>query len=452
MDYNISFDYSNAKFMVSDDNLKAMSKRVLDAKEVLVNRTGAGNDFLGWLDLPINYDKEEFARIKKAAAKIQSDSEILIVIGIGGSYLGARAAIEALRHSFYNVIPKEQRKTPQIFFAGNNISSTYLEHLLEVVGDRDFSINIISKSGTTTEPAIAFRLFKRLLIEKYGEAEAAKRIYATTDKAKGALKSLADAEGYETFVVPDDVGGRFSVLTAVGLLPIAVSGADIDKLMEGAAYSRDFCLTQPFDKNYALQYAAIRNILLEKGKTMEILANYTPSVHYIGEWWKQLFGESEGKDGMGLFPTACDFTTDLHSLGQFIQDGTKNHIETVLDVQNPRRKIIMEQEDNDLDGMNYLAGRTVDFINRQAMMGTILAHVDGQIPNLKITIPHMDEYCLGELFYFFEFACGVSGYVLGVNPFNQPGVESYKKNMFALLGKPGYEEQREKLKARMENN
>ena len=451
MDYNISFDYSNARFMVSDDNLKAMSKRVLDAKEVLVSRTGAGNDFLGWLDLPINYDKEEFARIKKAAAKIQSDSEILIVIGIGGSYLGARAAIEALRHSFYNVIPKEQRKTPQIFFAGNNISSTYLEHLLEVVGDRDFSINIISKSGTTTEPAIAFRLFKRLLIEKYGEKEAAKRIYATTDKAKGALKNLSDAEGYETFVVPDDVGGRFSVLTAVGLLPIAVSGADIDKLMEGAAYSRDFCLTQPFEQNYALQYAAIRNILLEKGKTMEILANYTPSVHYIGEWWKQLFGESEGKDGMGLFPTACDFTTDLHSLGQFIQDGTKNHIETVLDVQNPRRKIIMEQEDNDLDGMNYLAGRTVDFINRQAMMGTILAHVDGQIPNLKITIPHMDEYCLGELFYFFEFACGVSGYVLGVNPFNQPGVESYKKNMFALLGKPGYEEQREKLKARMEN-
>ena len=451
MDYNISFDYSNARFMVSDDNLKAMSKRVLDAKEVLVSRTGAGNDFLGWLDLPINYDKEEFARIKKAAAKIQSDSEILIVIGIGGSYLGARAAIEALRHSFYNVIPKGQRKTPQIFFAGNNISSTYLEHLLEVVGDRDFSINIISKSGTTTEPAIAFRLFKRLLIEKYGEKEAAKRIYATTDKARGALKNLADAEGYETFVVPDDVGGRFSVLTAVGLLPIAVSGADIDKLMEGAAYSRDFCLTQPFEQNYALQYAAIRNILLEKGKTMEILANYTPSVHYIGEWWKQLFGESEGKDGMGLFPTACDFTTDLHSLGQFIQDGTKNHIETVLDVQNPRRKIIMEQEDNDLDGMNYLAGRTVDFINRQAMMGTILAHVDGQIPNLKITIPHMDEYCLGELFYFFEFACGVSGYVLGVNPFNQPGVESYKKNMFALLGKPGYEEQREKLKARMEN-
>lgn len=450
MDYNISFDYSNAKFMVSDDNLKAMSKRVLDAKEVLVSRTGSGKDFLGWLDLPVNYDKEEFARIKKAAKKIQSDSEILIVIGIGGSYLGARAAIEALRHSFYNVIDKDMRKTPQIFFAGNNISSTYLEHLLEVVGDRDFSINVISKSGTTTEPAIAFRLFKRLLIEKYGQKEAAKRIYATTDKSRGALKQLADAEGYETFVVPDDVGGRFSVLTAVGLLPIAVSGADIDKLMEGAAYSRKYCLENDFDNNYALQYVALRNILLEKGKTMEILANYTPSVHYVGEWWKQLFGESEGKDGMGLFPTAVDFTTDLHSLGQFIQDGTKNHIETVLDVQNPRRKIIMEQEDNDLDGMNYLAGRTVDFINQQAMNGTILAHVDGQIPNLKITLPHMDEYCLGELFYFFEFACGVSGYVLGVNPFNQPGVESYKKNMFALLGKPGYEEEREKLRARLE--
>ncbi|MBQ8148201.1 MAG: glucose-6-phosphate isomerase [Lachnospiraceae bacterium] len=450
MDYNISFDYSNAQFMVSEDNLAAMSKRVLDAKDLLLSRTGAGNDFLGWLDLPVNYDKEEFERIKKAAKKIQSDSEILIVIGIGGSYLGARAAIEALRHSFYNVIDKDMRKTPQIFFAGNNISSTYLEHLLDVVGDRDFSINVISKSGTTTEPAIAFRLFKRLLIEKYGEKEAAKRIYATTDKAKGALKNLADSEGYETFVVPDDVGGRFSVLTAVGLLPIAVSGADIDKLMEGAAYSRKYCLENDFDSNYALQYVALRNILLEKGKTMEILANYTPSVHYIGEWWKQLFGESEGKDGKGLFPTAVDFTTDLHSLGQFIQDGTKNHIETVLEIESPRKKIIMEKEDNDLDGMNYLAGRTVDFINKQAMNGTILAHVDGQIPNLKITLPFMDEYCLGELFYFFEFACGVSGYVLGVNPFNQPGVESYKKNMFALLGKPGYEEEREALKARLE--
>ncbi len=449
MTQSISFDYSNARFMVSDEEIQDMSKKVLAAKDVLLGRSGEGNDFLGWIDLPENYDKEEFARIKKAAKKIQSDSEILIVIGIGGSYLGARAAISALRHSFYNIISSEQRKTPEIYFAGNNISSTYIEHLLDVVGDRDFSINIISKSGTTTEPAIAFRIFKKLLVEKYGEKEASKRIYATTDKAKGALKTMADAEGYETFVVPDDVGGRFSVLTAVGLLPIAVSGADIDDLMRGAASARTRCIHDPFENNDALQYVALRNILLNKGKTMEILANYTPSVHYVAEWWKQLFGESEGKDGKGLFPTAVDFTTDLHSLGQFIQDGTKNHIETVINIGSPRMKIIMEQEDNDLDGMNYLAGRTVDYINKQAMYGTVLAHVDGEIPNLMITLPQMNEFTLGELFYFFEFACGVSGYVLGVNPFNQPGVESYKKNMFALLGKPGYEDQREALLKRL---
>ena len=321
--------------------------------------------------------------------------------------------------------------------------------MLDVVGDRDFSINIISKSGTTTEPAIAFRLFKNLLIEKYGKKGAAKRIYATTDKSKGALKQLADKEGYETFVVPDDVGGRFSVLTAVGLLPIAVSGADIKQMMVGAATAREACIGRAFEYNDALQYVALRNILREKGKTMEILANYTPSVHYIGEWWKQLFGESEGKDGKGIYPTACDFTTDLHSLGQFIQDGTKNHIETVINVGSPRRKIIMEREDDDLDGLNYLAGRTVDYINKQAMNGTVMAHVDGEIPNLMITIPYMSEFNLGELFYFFEFACGVSGYVLGVNPFNQPGVESYKRNMFTLLGKPGYEEKRKALVERV---
>ncbi|MBR6223410.1 MAG: glucose-6-phosphate isomerase [Lachnospiraceae bacterium] len=449
MTQSISFDYSNAKFMVSDEEIKEMSTKVLEARETLLGRTGAGNDFLGWIDLPKEYDKEEFERIKKAAAKINSDSEILIVIGIGGSYLGARAAISALRHSFYNVIGRDQRKTAEIYFAGNNISSTYIEHLLDVVGDRDFSINVISKSGTTTEPAIAFRIFKRLLIEKYGKEEAAKRIYATTDKTKGALKTMADAEGYETFVVPDDVGGRFSVLTAVGLLPIAVSGADIDELMRGAQSARTRCIHDPFENNDALQYVALRNILLNKGKTMEILANYTPSVHFVAEWWKQLFGESEGKDGKGLFPTAVDFTTDLHSLGQFIQDGTKNHIETVINIGSPRLKIIMEQEDEDLDGMNYLAGRTVDYINKQAMYGTVLAHVDGEIPNLMITLPQMDEFTLGELFYFFEFACGVSGYVLGVNPFDQPGVESYKKNMFALLGKPGFEEQREALLKRL---
>ena len=414
---SISFDYSNAMFMVSEEDIAAMKERVLDAKKTLLDRTGEGNDFLGWIDLPVNYDKEEFSRIKAAAKKIQGDSDILIVIGIGGSYLGARAAIEALRHTFYNVIDKDMRKgTPEIYFCGNNISSTYLEHLLEVVGDRDFSINIISKSGTTTEPAIAFRIFKKLLVEKYGQKEAAKRIYATTDKEKGALKKLADEEGYETFVVPDDVGGRFSVLTAVGLLPIAVSGADIKQLMVGAATARQMCLEADFEHNDALQYAALRNILREKGKTMEILANYTPSVH---------------------------------SLGQFIQDGTKNHIETVVNIGSPRRKIIMEQEDDDLDGLNYLAGRTVDYINKQAMNGTVLAHVDGEIPNLMITLPYMGEFNLGELFYFFEFACGVSGYVLGVNPFNQPGVESYKKNMFALLGKPGYEEQRKALLASM---
>ncbi|MCM1178945.1 MAG: glucose-6-phosphate isomerase [Clostridium sp.] len=447
---SISFDYSNTRFLVSDEDIAAMKERVLEAKQTLLDRSGEGNDFLGWIDLPINYDREEFSRIKAAAKQIQSDSEVLIVIGIGGSYLGARAAVEALRHTFYNVIDKDMRKgSPEIYFCGHNISSTYLEHLLDVVGDKDFSINIISKSGTTTEPAIAFRIFKKLLVEKYGAKKAAKRIYATTDREKGALKNLADQEGYTTFVVPDDVGGRFSVLTAVGLLPIAVSGADIKQLMVGAATVRQVCMENDFETNDALQYAAIRNILREKGKTMEILANYTPSVHYIGEWWKQLFGESEGKDGKGIYPTACDFTTDLHSLGQFIQDGTKNHIETVINIGSPRRKIIMEQEDVDTDGLNYLAGRTVDYINKQAMNGTVLAHVDGEIPNMMITLPYMSEFNLGELFYFFEFACGVSGYVLGVNPFNQPGVESYKKNMFALLGKPGYEEQRKQLLERM---
>lgn len=447
---SIKFDYANAGFMVSDDDIKAMKDKVLAAKKTLMDKDGAGNDFLGWVDLPVNYDKEEFARIKEAAKKIQSDSDVLLVIGIGGSYLGARAAIEGLRHSFYNVVDKDTRKgTPEIYFCGNNISSTYLKELMDAVGDKDFSINIISKSGTTTEPAIAFRIFKKLLIEKYGKEEAAKRIYATTDKAKGALKNLADEQGYETFVVPDDVGGRFSVLTAVGLLPIAASGADIDQLMAGAAKARLACIENEFENNGALQYAAVRNILHQKGKTMEILANYSPNVHYIGEWWKQLFGESEGKDGKGIYPTSCDFTTDLHSLGQFIQDGSKNHMETVINIESEKFDLVLEEEEVDTDGLNYLAGKTVDFINKQAMNGTVLAHVDGQVPNLMITMPAMDEVSLGELFYFFEYACGVSGYVLGVNPFNQPGVESYKKNMFALLGKPGFEEQREALLKRM---
>ena len=382
--------------------------------------------------------------------KIKNDSEVLLVIGIGGSYLGARAAIEFLRHSFYNNAPKEIRKTPEIYFVGNSISSTYIKHLIDVIGDRDFSVNVISKSGTTTEPAIAFRIFKELAEKKYGKEEAAKRIYATTDKARGALKTLATEEGYETFVVPDDVGGRFSVLTAVGLLPIAVSGADIEKLMEGAAAGRKAALENAFEDNEALKYAAIRNILLRKGKNVEILANYEPSLHYVSEWWKQLYGESEGKDNKGIFPASVDLTTDLHSMGQFIQDGSRIMFETVLNVEESRCELVINEAESDLDGLNYLAGKTVDFVNKSAMNGTVLAHTDGNVPNLMINIPKQDEFYLGELFYFFEFACGVSGYILGVNPFNQPGVESYKKNMFALLGKPGYEELREELLAKLQ--
>ncbi len=445
----VTFDYSKAAPFIKDHEVESMKKLAMDAKDLLVSKTGAGNDFLGWIDLPVNYDKEEFARIKKAAAKIQSDSEVLLVIGIGGSYLGARAAIEFLRHSFYNTVSKEIRKTPEIYFVGNSISSTYIKHLMDVIGDRDFSINMISKSGTTTEPAIAFRVFKEMMEKKYGKAEAAKRIYATTDKARGSLKNLATEEGYESFVVPDDVGGRFSVLTAVGLLPIAVSGADIDKLMEGAQAGRKAAMEAPFEENDAVKYAALRNILLRKGKAIEILANYEPSVHYVSEWWKQLYGESEGKDQKGIFPASVDLTTDLHSMGQFIQDGARNMFETVINIETSREEIILQEEAVDLDGLNYLAGKSVDFVNKSAMNGTILAHTDGQVPNFMVNVPEVNEYYLGQLFYFFEFACGVSGYLLGVNPFNQPGVESYKKNMFALLGKPGYEAQREELLKRL---
>ncbi|MBQ1801778.1 glucose-6-phosphate isomerase [Lachnobacterium bovis] len=445
----ITFDYSKASSFISTEEVSYMEKLVNDAKEQLVNKTGAGNDFLGWIDLPVAYDKEEFSRIKEAAKKIQSDSEVFVVIGIGGSYLGARAAIEFLRHGFYNNITKEQRKTPEIYYAGNSISGTYLRDLIDVIGDRDFSVNIISKSGTTTEPSIAFRVFKEMLEKKYGKEGAAKRIYATTDKAKGALKTLATAEGYETFVVPDDVGGRFSVLTAVGLLPIAVSGADVDKLMEGAAAGRELALNKEFKDNDSLQYAAIRNILLRKGKSVEVLANYEPSCHYVSEWWKQLYGESEGKDQKGLFPASVDLTTDLHSMGQFIQDGSRIMFETVLNVEESRREVVIDEDKDDLDGLNYLAGKNMDFVNKSAMNGTILAHTDGNVPNLLVNIPEQNEFYLGELFYFFEFAVGVSGYLLGVNPFNQPGVESYKKNMFALLGKPGFEAQREELLKRL---
>ena len=451
MSRQVTFDYSKAGSFISEEEIGYMKKLTLDAKETLVSKTGAGNDFLGWIDLPVDYDKEEFARIKAAAKKIQSDSDVLLVIGIGGSYLGARAAIEFLSHSFYNVLDKSVRKTPEIYFCGNSISSTYLKHLMDVVGDRDFSINMISKSGTTTEPAIAFRVFKEKLEAKYGKKGAAERIYATTDKAKGSLKHLSDEEGYETFVVPDDVGGRFSVLTAVGLLPIAVSGADIDKLMEGAASGRKRALENDFEENDALQYAALRNILLRKGKSVEILANYEPAVHYVSEWWKQLFGESEGKDNKGLFPASVDLTTDLHSMGQFIQDGSRVMFETVINIDTPREELTIGEEPVDLDGLNYLAGKTVDFVNKSAMNGTILAHTDGQVPNFMVTVPEVNEFYLGELFYFFEFACGVSGYILGVNPFNQPGVESYKKNMFALLGKPGYEDRKAELEASLKD-
>ncbi len=445
----VTFDNSAAKVFVSDAELKNMERIALSAKEELVSKTGAGNDYLGWIDLPVKYNKKEFARIKEAAAKIQSDSDVLLVIGIGGSYLGARAAIDFLRHSFYNNISKKQRKTPEIYYVGNSISTQYMAHLKDVIGNRDFSINMISKSGTTTEPAIAFRIFKKMLIDKYGKEEANKRIYATTDKAKGALKKVADEEGYEEFVVPDDIGGRFSVLTAVGLLPIAVSGADLDALMKGAKEMRKICLEAEYDKNPALQYAATRNILLRKGKSIEVLANYEPALHYVAEWWKQLYGESEGKDQKGIFPASVDLTTDLHSMGQFIQDGQRTLYETVMELDGADTDIVIEKEDVDLDGLNYLAGKTVDFVNKSAMKGTQLAHTDGGVPQLKVYIPDRTEYSLGQLFYFFEFACGVSGYILGVNPFNQPGVESYKKNMFALLGKPGYEELSAELKKRL---
>lgn len=431
------FCYKNAQKFIDDHEVESIKPAVLDAAKRLKEKTGDGKDFLGWIDLPVNYDKEEFARIKKAAEKIRNDSDILFVIGIGGSYLGARAAIDFVKHSFYNDLPKEKRKAPQIYYVGNSMSGAYIEELIDLIGDKDFSVNVISKSGTTTEAAVAFRVFRELTEKKYGKEGAAKRIYSTTDKARGALKTLSDEEGYECFVIPDDVGGRFSVLTAVGLLPIAVSGADIDKLMEGAAHLREICLNNDFSENPALRYAAIRNILYRKGKSVEILANYEPSLHFISEWWKQLYGESEGKDQKGIFPASVDLTTDLHSMGQFIQDGSRLMYETVLVVEKPRRDFTLKSAENDIDGLNYLSGKTMDYVNKCAMKGTIAAHVDGNVPTLLIEIPEQTEYHLGELFYFFEFAVGVSGYMLGINPFDQPGVEFYKANMFRLLGKPG---------------
>lgn len=432
----IRLDNCYLSSFISKDETDLIREQIALAKKTLIEGTASGNDFLGWIDLPTDYDKDEFLRIKKAADKIKNDSEVLIVIGIGGSYLGAKAAIEFLNHPFYN--QSSDKKTPEIYFAGHNMSSDYIQGLIDIIGNRDFSVNVISKSGTTTEPAVAFRIFKELLEKKYKE-KAADRIYATTDKAKGALKELADEKGYECFVVPDDVGGRFSVLTAVGLLPIAVSGADIDALMSGASDEQKRCKNADFSDNMAMQYAAYRNILLRKNKNIELLVNYDPSLHFVAEWWKQLYGESEGKDKKGIFPAAVDFTTDLHSMGQYIQDGRRSLFETVIKIEKSNNEIIMKKAESDTDGLNYLAGKSLDFINEKAMQGTVLAHSDGDVPCILIKMADKSAYSLGSLFYFFEFACGISGYSLGVNPFNQPGVEAYKQNMFALLGKKGYE-------------
>ncbi|CAH2714359.1 Glucose-6-phosphate isomerase [Neobacillus rhizosphaerae] len=446
---HVRFDYSKALSFFGEHELTYLRDAVKVAHHSLHEKTGAGNDFLGWIELPTNYDKEEFSRIQKSAEKIKADSDVLLVIGIGGSYLGARAAIEMLQHSFYNALSKEKRNTPQIIFVGNNISSSYMSDCIELIDGKDFSINVISKSGTTTEPAIAFRIFRKLLEEKYGHEEARKRIYATTDKAKGALKTLSNEEGYETFVIPDDVGGRYSVLTAVGLLPIAASGANIEKMMEGASQAQEDFGHSELEDNLAYQYAAVRNALYNKGKTIEMLINYEPGLQYFSEWWKQLFGESEGKDQKGIYPSSANFSTDLHSLGQYVQEGRRDLFETIIKVEKSRHELKIEAVENDLDGLNYLAGQTIDFVNNKAFEGTMLAHTDGGVPNLIVTIPAMDEYTFGYLAYFFEKACAMSGYLLGVNPFDQPGVEAYKVNMFALLGKPGFEEKKAELEKRL---
>ncbi|MGO3388699.1 MAG: glucose-6-phosphate isomerase [Latilactobacillus sakei] len=446
---HISFDASRLDKFVQSNELAEMQAMVNAADSQLREGTGAGNDFRGFLDLPVNYDKDEFARIKEAAAKIKSDSEIFVAIGIGGSYLGAKAAIDFLNNTFYNMLPAEQRDFPQVLFAGNSISSSYLSDLVNLIGDRDFSINVISKSGTTTEPSIAFRVLKDKLIKKYGKEEAKGRIYATTDRAKGALKTESDAEGYAEFVVPDDIGGRFSVLTAVGLLPIAVAGGDIDQLMKGAADARLEYTDTDVTKNDAYKYAALRNILYRKGYTTELLENYEPTLQYFSEWWKQLMGESEGKDQKGIYPSSANFSTDLHSLGQYIQEGRRNLMETVVNVVNPNSDIDIPTDEKNLDGLGYLEGHTMDFVNKKAYQGVVLAHTDGGVPVMTVNIPDQTAYTLGYMITFFELAVSISGYLNGINPFNQPGVEAYKKNMFALLGKPGFEELGKELNERL---
>ena len=446
----ITLDYSNVlPFIGGQEAVDRMEPQVKAAHDMLHKKNGPGNDFLGWLDLPNAYDKEEFARIRKAASKIRRDTDVLVVIGIGGSYLGARAVIELLNHSFANLLTKKDRKAPQIIFCGNSISATYFAEMMDVLEGKNVSLNVISKSGTTTEPAIAFRVLKAYMEKKYGKEEAKNRIYATTDKARGALKGLADKEGYESFVVPDDVGGRFSVLTAVGLLPIAVAGIDIRELMKGAKDAAKAYKKLPLAENPCYQYAAVRNCLLRSGYSTEVMVNYEPSFHYMTEWWKQLYGESEGKDGRGIFPAGVDNTTDLHSMGQFIQDGARIMFETVVAIDSPRASFEIPNDPKNLDGLNFLSGMDMNEVNKKAMQGTILAHVDGKVPNMEIHMAEQSAYNLGELIYFFEKACGISGYILAVNPFNQPGVEAYKKNMFALLGKPGYEDQKAALEARL---
>ncbi|NLJ15623.1 MAG: glucose-6-phosphate isomerase [Clostridiales bacterium] len=437
------------KEFVNEDELEGILPSVKAAHDSLTNRDGLGNDFLGWLDLPTNYDKEELERIKTSAKKIQSDSEVLVVIGIGGSYLGARAVIELLKSTLYNSIAANTKKTPQIFFAGNSISPTYLNEVISLVKDKDFSVNVISKSGTTTEPALAFRIFRELLEEKYGKDGAKQRIYATTDKARGTLKELADKEGYESFVIPDDVGGRFSVLTAVGLLPIAVSGCNVEELLKGARQAQqDFSICD-LEKNACYKYAAYRNIFYNKGKSLEMLVAYENSFVMFAEWYKQLFGESEGKDNKGIFPVSATFSTDLHSLGQYIQDGRRLLFETVVHFGKPQNDYFVKNDENNLDGLNFLSNQNMSIVNQKAFEGTILAHSEGGVPNLVIEVPEINEHEVGYMIYFFEKACAVSGYMLGVNPFNQPGVESYKKNMFALLGKPGYEADKARLEERL---
>lgn len=446
---HVTFNYKKAFAFFNEQEIDNLEGAVNAAHHAIHEKTGAGNDFLGWVNLPETYDKQEFARIKASAKKIREDSDVLLVIGIGGSYLGARAALEMLNHSFQSYLSKQEIDAPHIIFVGHHMSSTYIHELMDVLRDKDFSINVISKSGTTTEPAIAFRIFKKILEEKYGEEAAKDRIYATTDKEKGALKTSADQAGYETFVIPDAVGGRYSVLTAVGLLPIAVSGISIDNMMNGAHAAMNDLAEPSIKNNPSYQYAAVRNILYNKGKTTEMLINYEPNLHYFAEWWKQLFGESEGKDNKGIYPSSANFSTDLHSLGQYVQEGRRNLFETVLHVNESKYDITVEAEEDNLDGLNYLASKTIHEINDKAFQGTLLAHTDGNVPNLIVEIPKLDAYTFGYLVYFFEKACAISGYLLGVNPFDQPGVEAYKRNMFALLGKPGYEDEKEQLESRL---